>query len=151
MEQPNLIELPNDNYIPGVCAGKPLEIQRRKNWFFFVAVFGSFMIASIFLVSEFNLFLTIFSYLVLLGIGFGLGLVFLNGMTNFEHCSLDFLGISISKKLGNYSRVENKDYTNIDRRKVLNILIKSLSVSVLYTLLVAGIALIFDFPKLIIL
>ena len=149
MEQPNLIELPNDNYIPGVCNIGPLEIQRRKNWFY-VAVFGSFMIASMFLVSEFNLFLTIFSYLVLLGTGFGLGLVFFEWYDKF--CiAFGFFGYFNFQKLGNYSRVENKDYTNIDRRKVLNILIKSLLVSVLYTLLIAGIALIFDFPKLIIL
>ena len=102
------------------------------------------------LVSEFNLFLTIFSYLVLLGTGFGLGLVFFEWYDKF--CiAFGFFGYFNFQKLGNYSRVENKDYTNIDRRKVLNILIKSLLVSVLYTLLIAGIALIFDFPKLIIL
>ena len=64
MEQPNLIDLPNDNYIPGVCNIGPLEIQRRKNWFYVAAV-GSFVIASMFWMSEFNLLLTIFSYFVL--------------------------------------------------------------------------------------
>ena len=149
MEQPNLIDLPNNNYIPGVCNIGPLEIQRRKN-FFYLAVFGSFVIASMFLVSEFNLLLTIFSYLVLLGTGFGLGLVFFEWYDKF--CvAFGFFGYFNFQKLGNYSNVENKDFTNIDRRKVLNILLKSLFVSVVYTLLVASIALIFDFPKFLIL
>lgn len=149
MEQPNLIDLPNDNYIPGVCNIGPLEIQRRKN-FFYLAVFGSFVIASMFWVSEFNLLLTIFSYLVLLGTGFGLGLVFFEWYDKF--CvAFGFFGYFNFQKLGNYSNVENKDFTNIDRRKVLNILLKSLFVSVVYTLLVASIALIFDFPKFLIL
>ena len=145
MEQPNLIDLPNDNYIPGVCNIGPLEIQRRKNWFYVAAV-GSFVIASMFWMSEFNLLLTIFSYFVLLGTGFGLGLVFFEWYDKF--CiAFGFFGYFNFQKLGNYSRVENEDYTNVDRRKVLNILIKSLLVSFLYTLLIAGIALIFDFPK----
>ena len=149
MEQPNLIDLPNDNYIPGVCNIGPLEIQRRKNWFY-VAAFGSFVIASMFWVSEFNLLLTIFSYFVLLGTGFGLGLVFFEWYDKF--CvAFGFFGYFNFKKLGNYSKVENKDYTNIDRRKVLNILLKSLFVSGVYTLLIAAIALIFDFPKFLIL
>lgn len=149
MEQPNLIDLPNNNYIPGVCNIGPLEIQRRKN-FFYLAVFGSFVIASMFWVSEFNLLLTIFSYLVLLGTGFGLGLVFFEWYDKF--CvAFGFFGYFNFQKLGNYSNVENKDFTNIDRRKVLNILLKSLFVSVVYTLLVASIALIFDFPKFLIL
>lgn len=149
MEQPNLIDLPNDNYIPGVCNIGPLEIQRRKNWFYVAAV-GSFVIASMFWMSEFNLLLTIFSYFVLLGTGFGLGLVFFEWYDKF--CiAFGFFGYFNFQKLGNYSRVENEDYTNVDRRKVLNILIKSLLVSFLYTLLIAGIALIFDFPKFLIL
>ena len=149
MEQPNLIYLTNDNYIPGVCNIGPLEIQRRKNWFYVAAV-GSFVIASMFWMSEFNLLLTIFSYFVLLGTGFGLGLVFFEWYDKF--CiAFGFFGYFNFQKLGNYSRVENEDYTNVDRRKVLNILIKSLLVSFLYTLLIAGIALIFDFPKFLIL
>lgn len=150
MEDPQLVSLGENEYVPGVCNIGPTEIEKRKQ-FFIIGMLGIIVLALLFWFSSLSSLVYGIGIAILFIAGFGVGVGYFQWTDRF--CvAFGLMGVfNFKEKVGVVEKIRDDEALARDRAKVLQMFGKSAITAIVYTAFVILIGILIDFPNYIIL